>query len=192
MMKQILAILIISLIGISCIPSGKIEYSIDKDKIDGYRKHLVTNTTLIEIIKSNDEFINLERNSAISEATLEHHLIGEHLKNGVTTYVVFEYFALEGVTCNIKAVTIDETNNLLSVLRLANYEEYPDGKLQESTIVEDDFAERITIISGLQEYDDSLDQFIMKIDSTVVKYKLNHFKKIEVVDSVFKHHEYFK
>ena len=191
-MRQIIFILIISLVGISCIPSGKNEYSIGKDKIEHYRKKPVTNKVLIEIIKNNEEFINLDRNPAISEATLEHHLISEHANNGFTTYIVFEYFSLEGETCNIKAVTIDANNKLLSILRLANYEDYPDGYLKESTIVEDDFAKRTTIVQGLHEYNDSLNQFIMKIDCTVVKFKWNQFKQIEVVDSIFKHHEYIE
>lgn len=56
-------------------------------------------------------------------------------------------------------------------MRRANDEKYLDGNLQESTILENDYAERITITNGLQEYNDSLDLFIMKIDSTIVRYK---------------------
>lgn len=176
----------------SCIPPGKIEYSLNKDTIARYRNNPVTNKVLIDLIKNNDEFINPRVSTAISEASIEHHLISEHKSNGLTTYVVFEYFSLEGISCNIKAVSIDGKNNLLSILRLAKYEDFPDGNLDESTIIEDDFAERITVVRGLQEYNDSLDQFIMKIDSTVVKFKLNQFKRIEVVDSIYKHHEYAK
>src|SRR5690554_2408831 len=123
-MRQILSILIIALIGISCIPVSRIEYSINKEKIDNYRKQPVTNSELINVIQNNHEFINLNRNSAISDALLEHHLIKEYSNNDVTTYIVFEYFSLEGISCNIKAVTIDKENNLLSIVRLANYEEY--------------------------------------------------------------------
>lgn len=191
-MKQLLIILLVAIFGTSFIPSGKIEYSIDKKKIKTYRKNPVTNETLIKIIEKNEEFIRINWNSAISEATLEHHLINEQTSNGVTTFIIFEYFFLEGTTCKINAVTIDSKNNLLSILRLASYEEYPDGNLQESTILENDYAERITITNGLQEYNDSLDLFIMKIDSTIVRYKLNNFTKIEVVDSIFKHHEHLK
>lgn len=189
-MNKALFLLLSALIGFGFTTSEDFKYSIEQGKIDTYRKQPVTDKMLIEAIRLSDEFIHIEKNSAISEATLEHHLMNKFSRNGITTFIVFEYFSLEGVTCSINAVSFDAQNKLVSILRLANYEEYPDGSLAESTIVKNDFAERITVVKGLKEYVDSLDLFIMKIDSTIVSFKLNDYKKIEVVDSVEIHYEY--
>jgi|SRR5690554_111937 len=193
-MRQIILILITSLIGISCFTTSKMDYSINKEKIELYRKSPINNDKLLGIIENSKEFINQKTNPAIFEATLEHHLIEETThNNGNKTFIVFEYFALEGVSCNIKAVTIDNKSNLKSIFRLANYEEYPDGGLNEKTIVENDFATRTTVVKGIQgirEYHDSSDELIMRVDSTILIFKLNNFNTIETVDSVFRHYEY--
>ena len=94
------------------------------------------------------------------------------------------------MTCNLKAITLDENDKVLSIIQLAEYTEYPDGELLESTIEENDIATRTTVVRGIHNYNDSLDQIIMKIDSTIVTFRLNQFAHIERVDSVFKHFEY--
>lgn len=191
-MKQLIFFVIIFWIALSCFPSQGRKYSIDKDKVEQYRQKPITDSRLLEIIATENNFINLSRNPNISEATLEHHLIEKIELNGNSTFIIFEYFTLEGVSCNIQAVTINNKNKLLSIIRLANYEEYPDGQLNEFSILQDDFLTRTTVINGLQEYSDSLDKIIMRVDSTIVRYKFNNFNKIELVDSIFKHNEYFE
>ena len=189
-MRSLLSMLIFTVLALGCTATRKMEYSIDKEKIGNYRKHPITNPQLIDVIQNNVEFINLSSNSDISEATLEHHLIDQFSNNSITTYIVFEYFSLEGVSCALKAVSIDNNNNLLSIFRLANYVEFPDAKLNESTSIVKNFAERTQVVTGLKEYNDSLNQIIMKIDSTIMTFELNDFKQIKVVDSAFIHREY--
>lgn len=191
MTRTILVILtLITLLG--CAPSKRKTYSIDKAQIENYRTSPVTDVKLLNIIRSNDHFINKDRNPYISEATLEHHLIEKSNTDQNTTYIVFEYFSLEGVYCDIKAVTTNKQGKLISIIQLAELSEYVGGVLNGSSILEKDIATVTTVQEGVKEYVDSTDQIIMQRDCTIVSYQLNQFQKIEVIDSISKHYQFVK
>lgn len=189
-MKQFLLIFVISFFTISFSSIQEKKFAIESDKIDQYLISPITDSLLLGIIQHNPNFINLKRNPYISEATLEHHLIEKIESGGNSTFIVFEYFSLEGISCNLKAVTLNKHGELQSILRLADYNEYPDGELNEYSHVKNDIIHRTTVVNGLVEYVDSIDAFKMRCDSIFVSYKLNSFKSVELIDSVYKKHEY--
>lgn len=188
--KQFFFVLLI--VSVYSFQKGQTHYSLDLNKIELYRKKPIISKKLSNLIQTSDEFISLTRNKNISEGILEHHLIDEIKQNEHTTSIIFEYFSMEGLTCSIKAVTVDEHNNIKSIIRLAEYEEYPDGKKEEFTIIENDTAKRTTVTNGVLNFNDTTNQIIMRCDSIILTYKLNQFKKFEPLDSLYIHIEYIK
>lgn len=173
-------------------PPKKVKFEITPAKIGEYRKHPVRDTFLLNVIEKSPNFVHFSDNPNIIEAIIEHDLIDKIEYPDYTTYFVFEYFFLEGVSCNIKAISLNKQREVLGVIQLACFEEYPDGKLVETAYINNDIAHHTRTIHGLKEYVDSLDKFIMRIDKTITTYKLNNYRNIETLDSVVEHHEYFK
>lgn len=190
LLKLMFLVFIFSLVSFSSsiIPSN---YSINASNIEALRTNPVMSEKLLKMIENHPDFMhtNTDVNDGFS---VEYYLLDELKKDGFTTFVVFEYFFREGVSSDIQALTINDKDELISTIRLAQYEEYPDGKLTEYSEMDGNTLIRTTLLKGIKSYNDSLNQLIMKSDSTVTTFNLNDFQRIEQVNSTFTGVEYLE
>lgn len=187
-MRIIILCILLPIVCVSFMDEAEKTYEINKDNIEKLRSLPLIQSDLKEVVSKNDFYANKDRNTSNKEAIIEHHLVEEIKSEHLTTYLIFEYFSLEGLSCNLSALTLGQNKEVKSIVRLANYEEYPDGTRFEFSNLKGSVLTKTDVFNGLSGYDIESDTYFLAIDTTIVRYKFENYKIVEKNDSLVKRH----